>query len=148
ETVSIATSSFEGDSGFVGGASVRVQTKSGTNALHGALFEGYTGNKLETRPFFLPAGEKLGKVVYHEFGAAAGWKIIKDKLFWFGSYEGNPDHEYNSVVSGARGSLLTVATPLQRAGNFSESTNQIYDPMTGAANGTGRTAFPNKQIPV
>jgi len=139
--------SFEGDSGFVGGASVRVQTKSGTNAFHGAIFEGYTGNKLETRPFFLPSDQTLGKVVYHEFGAAAGWKIIRDKLFWFGSYEGNRDHEFDAVASGAGGSLLTVATPLQRAGNFSESNTPIYDPSTGTASGTGRTPFPNNQIP-
>jgi len=147
ETVSIATNAFEGDSGFVGGASVRVQTKSGANDLHGAIFEGYTGNKLETTPFFLPAGQTLGKVVYHEFGAAAGWKIIRNKLFWFGSYEGDLDHEFDAVASGAGGSLLTVATPLQRAGNFSESTTPIYDPMTGNASGVGRTAFVNNQIP-
>jgi Carboxypeptidase regulatory-like domain/TonB dependent receptor len=147
ETVNVTTSNFEADTGFVGGASTRVQSKSGTNAFHGALFEGYSGNKLETRPFFLPAGQSLGKIVYHEFGAAAGYKIIKDKLFWYGSYEGHRDHEFDSVASGAGGSLLTVPDALQRAGNFSESSTAMYDPMTGASNGTGRTPFPSNQIP-
>ena len=119
ETVNVTTSNFEADTGFVGGASTRVQSKSGTNSLHGALFEGYSGNKLETRPFFLPAGQTLGKIVYHEFGAAGGGRIIKDKLFWFGSYEGHRDHEWDSVASGAGGSLLTLPDALQRAGNFS-----------------------------
>ena len=147
QTVNVSTSNFEADTGFVGGANTSVQTKSGTNAFHGALFEGYTGNKLETRPFFLPAGQTLGKIVYHEFGAAAGYKIIKDKLFWFGSYESHRDHEFDSVASGAGGSLLTVPDALQRAGNFSESSAAMYDPNTGTASGTGRTPFPGNQIP-
>ena len=54
DSVNVSASNFEADTGFVGGASTRVQSKSGTNALHGALFEGYSGNKLET-PAVLPA---------------------------------------------------------------------------------------------
>ena len=95
----------------------RVQSKSGTNALHGALFEGYSGNKLETRPFFLPAGQTLGKIVYHEFGAAAGGRIIKDKLFWFGSYEAHRTTSGTPWPAG-RVSLLTLPDALQRAGNI------------------------------
>jgi hypothetical protein len=141
DTVNVATNSFEADTGFSGGGgSVSVQTKSGTNSPHGALFEGYTGNDLKARPFFLPSNQSKGKLVYHEFGGAIGYKIIKDKLFYFASFEGKRDHEFANV-------LQTVPDALTKAGNMSESGTAIYDPATGAANGTGRTPFPNNQIP-
>ncbi len=141
ETLNVATSNFEADSGFSGGANIGVHTKSGTNSPHGALFESYTGNDLKARPFFLPSNQAKGKLVYHEFGAAIGYKIIKDKLFYFASFEGKRDHEFSNV-------LQTVPDALTKSGNMSESGTAIYDPATGAANGTGRTPFPNNQIPV
>ena len=141
ETVHVVTNSFEADTGFSGGANVGVQTKSGTNSPHGALFEGYTGNRLKARPFFLPWNQSKGKLVNNGFGAAIGYKIIKDKLFYFVSFEGTRDHEASNL-------LQTVPDALTRAGNMSESGTPIYDPATGAASGAGRTAFPNNQIPV
>src|SRR6185369_3497171 len=140
EVVNIATSSFDAESGFSGGGSIAVQTKSGTNQPHGSLFEDHTNNDLKARPFFLPSNQSKGKLVYHAFGAAFGHKILKDKLFYFASYEGNRDHEYAHQ-------LQTVPTAAIKSGDMSASGTLIYDPATGAANGTGRTAFPGNLIP-
>jgi hypothetical protein len=139
-SVNIATSDFDAETGFAGAGSVAIQTKSGTNQLHGAVFESFTGDDLKARPFFLASNQQKGKLVYNEFGGAVGGKIIKDKLFYFLSYEGSRDNEYANV-------LQTVPDALVRAGNMSESTTPIYDPMTGSANGVGRTPFPGNIIP-
>jgi len=94
ESVNVSTNAMDAETGFTGGGNVAVQTKSGTNQLHGSAFETYSGNKLEARSFFLPSNQELGKLVYHQFGGAAGGRIIKDKLFYFVSYEGIRDHEF------------------------------------------------------
>ncbi len=140
QSINVATSNFDAETGFAGAGSVAIQTKSGTNDLHGSAFESWSGNDLEARPFFLASNQQKGKLVYNEFGGTVGGKIIKDKLFYFLSYEGSRDNEFANV-------LQTVPDALVRAGNMSESGNQIYDPTTGNANGTGRTPFPNKTIP-
>src|SRR5262245_16493716 len=79
ETVDVATNSFDAEQGLAGGAVINVHTKSGTNLFHGSAFQTYTGNKLEARPFFQPAGQALAKLVYNEFGGTAGGPIVRDK---------------------------------------------------------------------
>ena len=135
ESVNVATGSFDADSGFAGGANVSVQTKSGTNEPHGALFEDYTGDALEARPFFLPSNQGKGKEVYNDFGAAMGYRIIKNKLFFFGSYEGDRIHDYSNL-------LQTIPDALQRSGNMSESGTAMYDPATGSCERHGPHAIP------
>src|SRR5438477_5815209 len=139
-TVNIATNSFDAETGFTGGGNIGVQTKSGTNQVHGALFEDHTNNNLKARPFFLPSNQQKGKLVYHEFGGAVGGKIVKDKLFYFLSYEGSRDHEYAHT-------LQTAPTAAIKSGDMSGSGTPIYDPMTGTASGAGRTPFPGNLIP-
>jgi hypothetical protein len=140
ETVNVATNSFDAETGFTGGGNIGVQTKSGTNSLHGALFEDHTNNNLKARPFFLPSNQQKGKLVYHDFGAAGGGRIVKDKLFYFLSYEGSRDHEYVHL-------LQTVPTAAIKSGKMSGSGTPIYDPISGNASGAGRTAFPGNIIP-
>jgi len=139
-TVNISTNSFDAESGFTGGASVGVQTKSGTDQLHGAIFENHTNNNLKARPFFLPWNQQKGKLIYHEFGGALGGRIIKQKLFYFLSYEGSRDHEYAHT-------LQTVPTAAIKSGNMSGSGTLIYDPATGSISGAGRTPFAGNVIP-
>jgi hypothetical protein len=140
ETVNVATNSFDAETGFTGGGNIGVQTKSGTNQVHGALFEDHTDNNLKARPFFLPSNQQKGKLVYHDFGGAVGGRIVKDKLFYFLSYEGSRDHEYVHI-------LQTVPTAAIKSGDMSGSGTPIYDPQTGNAAGVGRTAFPGNIIP-
>jgi len=140
EMVNISTNAMDAETGFTGGGSIGVQTKSGTNQIHGAAFEDHTDNDLKARPFFLPSNQQKGKLVYHDFGGAFGGKIIRDKLFYFMSYEGSRDHEYVHV-------LQTVPARAIKAGDMSGSGSAMYDPTTGTASGAGRTPFPGNQIP-
>jgi hypothetical protein len=140
ETVNVVTNSFEAETGLAGGAAVYVQTKSGTNALHGAAFEEHDNQHLNARPFFLPASQSKPKFVYNDFGGAVGGPIRKNKLFFFTSYESTDDREGAFYIA-------TVPTADIKSGIMQRSSNPIYDPMTGDASGANRTPFPNQIVP-
>src|SRR5436309_1927738 len=140
ETVNVVTNSFDAEQGLAGGSAINVQIKSGTNDFHGSLFEYHHNQHLRARSFFLPPEKDKGKFIYNQFGATFGGPILRDKLFFFASYEGTRDREnVNRIVS--------VPTEALRKGDLSASVNPIYDPLTGNADGTGRTAFPGNVIP-
>ena len=71
------------------GSTINLVTKSGTNDLHGSLFEFLRNDKLDANNFFNNRNG-IDKPEYrrHQYGGAAGGPIIKNKTFWFGSYEG------------------------------------------------------------
>ena len=142
ETVNVVTNSFDAEQGLAGGAAISVQIKSGTNSLHGSAFEYYNGNATKAKPFFLPVTERKPKDVYNQFGATVGGPIIKDKLFYFTSYEGTFNHRFASALG-------SVPTPAMRAGDLSgaASDRPIFDPLSGAADGSGRTSFAGGLIP-
>ncbi len=140
ETVNVVTNSFDAEQGLAGGAAINVQMKSGTNQMHGSLFEYHTNQRLKAKPFFLPQGERNPKLVYNQFGGSVGGPIKKDKLFYFFGYESTFDRENASRLN-------TVPTAEMRAGNMSGSGRPIYDPATGDAAGANRTAFPGDIIP-
>ena len=72
-----------------GAAAVNVITKSGTGTYHGELYEFFRNNHLDAAPFFTNlAGEKLPNYQQNQFGAALGGPIRKEKLLFFGNYEG------------------------------------------------------------
>ncbi len=137
QDVSVVTNSYDAETGMAGGAAVFVQTKSGTNDLHGVVFEGHDNQHMNAREFFSAVKPKL---VDNEFGGALGGRIIKDKLFFFGSYEGTLDHEGTSYLG-------SVPVAAMKAGDMSGSSNPIYDPNTGDASGAGRTPFPGNLLP-
>lgn len=68
------------------GGQISVSTKSGSNKFHGSLFEYLRNDKLDARNFF----DRVGKspLRLNQFGASGGGPIVKDKLFFFASYEG------------------------------------------------------------
>ncbi|MBM3745075.1 MAG: TonB-dependent receptor [Acidobacteria bacterium] len=140
EAVSVVTGSLDADQGLSGGMSANVQLKSGGNTLHGSLFEHHFDNALKARPYFLPAGQRKPKAINNQLGGTLGGRIIRDKLFYFASYEGEFDRQTG-------GRLLTVPTAAIRSGNMSASPNPIYDPFTGAENGSGRTPLPGSIVP-
>ncbi len=85
----VITNNFAPEYGRNNGAVVEVITKSGTNDLHGSAYWFGRYNALGARDFFNPAVDgSQNPYVRNDFGASAGGKIIKDKLFWFGNYEG------------------------------------------------------------
>jgi hypothetical protein len=144
ETVSISTNAFDAEQGMAGGAAVAVVTKSGANDLHGVAFGYYDNQYLRSRNFFLPGNRDKPRNQTNIDGGTLGGAIIKNKLFYFGSFEGT----WERVGSTGGSSFYTVATPDQRRGDFSAyNGTTIYDPLTGNSAGAGRTAFAGNVIP-
>jgi hypothetical protein len=141
DTVNVVTNSFDAEQGLAGGAAVNVQIKSGSNDLHGSAFEYHTNSTLKAKPWILPQGQQKPKLVNNEFGGTLGGPIKKDRIFYFMSYEGTPNREFASRLG-------TVPTPLMKRGDMSESTREVYDPATGNPDGSGRTPFSGKIIPL
>lgn len=140
ETVNVVTNSFDAEQGLAGGAAINVQIRSGSNDLHGSLFQYHTNNNLKAKNFFLPPGQDNPKLVFNEFGATMGGPIKKNKLFYFGSYEGNTDHEFASRFG-------TVPTRAMKGGDLSESPRPVFDPATGDFAGRNRVPFAGNRIP-
>jgi len=140
DTVNVVTNSFDAEQGLAGGAAVNVQIRSGGNDFHGSAFEYHTNHRLKAKPWILPQGRQKPKLVNNEFGGTLGGPIVRDKAFFFVSYEGTPNREFASRLG-------TVPTPLQKVGNLTESTTPIYDPMTGNRDGAGRSPFAGNIVP-
>jgi hypothetical protein len=134
ETVNVVTASSGADQGAVNGAGIHVQIKSGTNSFHGEGYEYFENNTLQAKPFFQPAGTRNPKYIDNDFGGTVGGPIMKDKLFFFASYEGDRLRQ-------AAGAFYTLPTPQMVQGILSSST-PIFDPTTGNADGSFRTPFP------
>jgi len=84
EEVQVQTNNFSSEFGRGNGAVINLRTKSGTNAFHGRLWEFHRNAALNARNFFATTNPPL---VFNQFGGNAGGPIIKDKTFFFGSYE-------------------------------------------------------------
>jgi hypothetical protein len=145
QEVNISTNNFDAEQGLAGGAAIQVITKSGTNQFHGSAFAYHDNHVFRARNIFQPLqlGENKPKNLRTIPGATLGGPIIKDKLFFFGSWEGM----YERVI---RDGFFSVPTPDIRAGNFSAFrtrntdgtfSDNIFNPFTGNIDGTGRTAF-------
>ena len=148
ETVSVSTNSFDAEQGAAGGAAINVIIKSGTNNLHGVLFERNTNNDFDAINNAFSRPGRLAKNIQNQFGFAIGgpvWipKIVhgKNKLFWFMDYESTRQSQFASDPN------LTLPTAAMRTGDFSATGTTIYDPLTGNADGTGRTPFSGNIIP-
>jgi hypothetical protein len=138
QTVDVTTSNYEAELGRAGGAVTNVNFKSGTNELHGSVFAFNRVSRLGARPFF--ANSKPVTTV-NNFGFTFGGPIIKNKLFFFGDYQGIRDRRGDFHQG-------TIPTAAFRSGDLnSANSSDIYDPATGAADGTGRSLFPNRTIP-
>src|SRR6202035_4831947 len=86
----VQTSTYDASYGRNPGANVNVVTKSGTNQLHGSLFEFFRNEDLNARTFFQNSqgGGARQVLKQNQFGGTIGGPIKKDKLFVFGSYQG------------------------------------------------------------
>jgi outer membrane receptor protein involved in Fe transport len=140
--VNIVTSAADADQGLAGASSVTLVTKSGTNDIHGSAFEFDNNQHYNARNFF--ATDKP-VAIYNNYGATVGGPILKNKLFYFISFDGT-----NQKI--AANGFFTVPTVDQEAGNFSKyltgaNGTTIYNPFTGNADGTGRQPFANNTIP-
>ncbi len=129
---------------FMGGI-ISTSIKSGTNQFHGDLFEFFRNDVLNANTWSNNfEGGPRAAFRWNEFGGTLGGPIIRDKLFFFVDYQGS---RYDTPTSVG---FLSVLTPLERQGNFSQlltsgSPIQIYNPYN-VVNGQ-RTPFPNNVIP-
>ena len=82
---------------MAGGAAITVVTKSGTNALHGSAFAYHTNNHLSAKNFFF-VGDRLPKNIRNMDGFTLGGPIIKNKLFFFGGWEGIGTREFVQLL--------------------------------------------------
>ncbi len=139
QEVRVQTSNFSADSGRNSGAVVSVVTRAGSNEFHGALWEFHRNSAMNSRNFFLPRKPSERQ---NQFGAAAGGKIIRDKLFAFGSYEGILDRRAATEVNGM------PPTAAERAGDFSGVSEQLVDPLNNNAPFAGNRIPTNRFDPV
>jgi outer membrane receptor protein involved in Fe transport len=107
----VQTNNFSAEYGRTGAGVVSVLTKSGTNRVHGSVFEFHQETNFNATNYL-----QTTRTPQHvnRFGATLGGPVMKDKIFFFGSYAGHREvspHNFNTVVPDA----------LQRAGNFSEN---------------------------
>ena len=129
---SVQTNNFDARFGGVGGAVVNIVTKSGTNKVHGALFEYVRNGNLNAATYF---GKNQDTLNRNQFGGDIGGPILKDKLFYFASFQGT------TINSISNGNLAIVPTAAERQGIFPTQTcdntgkctsTPIFDPTTGA----------------
>jgi hypothetical protein len=106
-----------------GSAAISIITKSGTNDLHFTLFE-FNRNRFAAAKEFFATGLPKPAFNRNEFGATVGGPVIKNKTFFFGSYEGLRQRT-------ARTNVLSVGTSAMRGGDFT-GIQSIRDPLSGA----------------
>jgi hypothetical protein len=111
---------------------VNIVSKSGTNQIHGDLFEFLRNGALNARYFFAPDQDTLKR---NQYGGSIGGPIKKDRIFYFGTYQGT------RLRSAAGGNIAFVPTAEERQGNFSDVQQQLVDPVTGVP-------FAGNQVPV
>jgi hypothetical protein len=85
----VQTGMYDAEYGRDAGANVDLVTKTGSNAFHGDVFEFWRNDVLNANDYFVKgAGDPRPELKQNQFGATLGGPVIKDKLFFFGSYQG------------------------------------------------------------
>lgn len=112
----IITSNFDAEFGRYPGAVVNTITRSGTNAWHGVAYD-YLRNRIFNARNYFTAPGVAPQFIYNIFGGGVGGPVMKDKLFFFASYQGTRISQQTTINPTA----LVVPTALERAGNFTQS---------------------------
>src|SRR5947209_381963 len=139
---SVETSAVSPRFGTHPGATVNVVTKSGSNQLHGDLFEYLRNGDVNARNFFAARHDGLKR---NQYGGTAGGRIIKDKLFFFGGFQGTRNRSTPPQL------ITHIPTAASLTGDFSSITSgpcqssgkplTLYDPNT-------HNPYPGNQVPV
>src|SRR5467141_1826071 len=152
----IALQDYDAESGKATAGVVKVQTKSGSNDFHGSGFYFYRSSDQEARdPFTNKPGVSLAAATWKQFGGSVGGPIFKDKLFFFGDYQGTKTQQgITNQYTIPTAEAMSTCNPDTNAAsdtpgwcNLNQYTKLtggglIYDPRTGnPLDGTGRTQF-------
>ena len=131
----IVTNNYEAEYGRTSGGVINQVIKSGTNAVHGSLFDFFRNTALDADDYFL---QQAPIFKYNIFGGTIGFPIRKDKMFLFASYQGARRKE------GQNPGVITTLTAQERTGDFSDIGFPLTDPT-----GVSPTGYlPNNQVPI
>jgi hypothetical protein len=127
----VQTNSYTAEMGQAAFGQISLVTKSGTNQLHGSLFEFWRNDVFDARNYFLPAPSRLNR---NQFGGTVGGPIVRNKAFFFFNYEANRER---------RGVEVLRSVPIQawREGDFSGVAGLVLRDPAGTA------PFANNRIP-
>lgn len=127
----VQTSNYSAQYGNFGGAVVNVVTRSGSNRVHGSLFHFLRNGAMNARNFFAAQSDNLKR---NQYGGTIGGPVVRDRLFYFGSYQGT------SIRNTSYTNQAFVPSQAMREGFFTALPKAIIDPLT-------RKPFPNNIIP-
>jgi outer membrane receptor protein involved in Fe transport len=168
----MTTADFDAEFGKAIAGLVTIQTKSGSNELHGSGFYYRRTDATEARdPFTQWAagptwkGQPVAPTRWQQFGGSLGGAIIKNKLFFFGDFQGT--RQTAGLTNQATVPTLQIEQSCNPATNATSSTpgfcnlsqylspavgygtgGQVFDPATGPGDGTGRSQFVGNMIPI
>jgi len=136
----VQTSDFSAEYGRSGAAVLNATIKSGTNSFHGSAWEFLRNDKFDAADYFENAGGiKKGELRLNQFGVSLGGPVIKNKIFFFGDYEGLRRLQ-GTILSGS------VPTLAERNGSGNGPFTDFSDLITGQTG--SRADLLNRQIPV
>ncbi len=147
QEMQVITGDANAEYGNVNGGEVLIVTKGGTNQYHGSAYDYFQNNNMAGTSWANSfAGVPSTPFTQDQFGATFGAPILKNKLFFFGDYEGFRYH------TGGLG-YASVATPAMRTGDFSALLTpqyggiQLYNNQNGGGY-SNATEYTNNQIPI
>jgi TonB dependent receptor len=137
----VQTNAFDSQTGHTAGAVVNLALKSGTNAFHVASGYFNRGDSRAATPLLtLRAGGTKPTRTYNRLTGTLSGPIVQNRTFFMTSFEHLRDVQPEPAS-------YTVPTEKMRAGDFSEFSNAVFDPLTATGSGGTRTAFANNLIP-
>ena len=151
----VETNNLAAEYGRLSGGAINIQTRSGTNRLHGSLYDFARDDVFNANSWDANRrGSPRGSFTLHQFGGTVGGPISipkvydgKNKTFFFFNYDA--ERQYNDGAL----RFATVPTALERIGDFSDTRNSqgqrvtVYDPLTYDAATNSRRPFAGNRIP-
>jgi Carboxypeptidase regulatory-like domain/TonB dependent receptor len=153
----VTSQNYDAEFGKAVGGLVTAQTKSGSNSLHGAIFDYRRSDYTQARdPFTQIGSNSIPSFLHNQFGGSIGGPIKKDKIFFFGDYQGLRERTGTTILttvptatahttctSGGTCDLSDYLNPALGGGPI----YQAYDPESNPIGTAGRTAFAGNLIP-
>ena len=129
QEIRIQTHNFSAEYGHTAGSQVSIVSKAGTNDFHGTAWEFHRNSALTSKNYFVKlAGARKPSQKQNQAGGSAGGALIRNKLFWFGSYQ----RLWDRAEAGS--SQTVVPSAAQRSGNFTALGTQLRNPVNPITN--------------
>jgi hypothetical protein len=163
----VSLQNYDAEFGKAVSSVVTAQTKSGSNEIHGSGFYFRRSDAQYARDPFAQGPDQADPVTHRllpssrwqQFGGTVGGAVIKDKLFYFGDYQGTRQSQgVSGVFTLPTNTVRSTCDPSTNTTGYCDLSEYltagvsgggvVYDPTSGAVNGTGRTAFPDNHIPI